>query len=228
MRNNRTIFVACDTTNQKKIKKIISETSNSKLNIGYKFGLEFFYSKNGRKFLPKIKKRNIFLDLKLNDIPNTCGAAILAIRDLKNIKYITVHISSGEETLRMVKRISKNKYKILGVTVLTSINKLHLKNIGFKNNIKNVVAQQAKIAKKNKLYGIVCSGQEIKRVKKICKKMKIVVPGIRLAGDKNEDQKRIMTPKEAFDAGANAIVIGRSLTKGNIKQNFQKLIASLK
>ena len=88
MRNNRTIFVACDTTNQKKIKKIISETSNSKLNIGYKFGLEFFYSKNGRKFLSKIKKRNIFLDLKLNDIPNTCGAAILAIRDLKNIKYI--------------------------------------------------------------------------------------------------------------------------------------------
>ena len=63
----------------------------------------------------------------------------------------------------MVKRISKNKYKILGVTVLTSINKLHLKNIGFKNNIKNVVAQQAKIAKKNKLYGIVCSGQEIKK-----------------------------------------------------------------
>ena len=228
MKNKKIIFVACDTTNQKKIKKIISETSSSKINIGYKIGLEFFYSKNGRKFLSQIKSKNIFLDLKLNDIPNTCGAALKAIRDLKNIKYITAHINSGEETLRTIKRIGGNKYKILGVTVLTSINKIHLKRLGFKNDIKNVVTSQAKVAKKFKLNGVVCSGLEIKKVKKICKNMEIVVPGIRLSGDKNQDQKRVMTPKKAFDLGASAVVIGRSLTSGNIKQNFKKLVESLK
>ena len=228
MKNKKTIFIACDTTSQKKIKKIISETNSLKLNIGYKIGLEFFYSKNGRNFLSQIKSKNIFLDLKLNDIPNTCGAALKAIQDLKNIKYITAHINSGEETLRIIKRISRNKYKILGVTVLTSIDKIHLKRLGFKNDIKNVVVCQAKIAKKLKLNGIVCSGQEIKKVKKICKNMEIVVPGIRLPGDKNQDQKRVMTPKKAFDLGASAVVIGRSLTNGNIKQNLKKLIESLK
>ncbi len=227
MKNKKTIFIACDTTSQKKIKKIISETNSLKLNIGYKIGLEFFYSKNGRNFLSQIKSKNIFLDLKLNDIPNTCGAALKAIQDLKNIKYITAHINSGEETLRTIKRISRNKYKILGVTVLTSIDKIHLKRLGFKNDIKNVVVCQAKIAKKLKLNGIVCSGQEIKKVKKICKNMEIVVPGIRLPSDKNQDQKRVMTPKKAFDLGASAVVIGRSLTNGNIKQNLKKLIKKI-
>ena len=110
MKNKKTIFIACDTTSQKKIKKIISETNSLKLNIGYKIGLEFFYSKNGRNFLSQIKSKNIFLDLKLNDIPNTCGAALKAIQDLKNIKYITAHINSGEETLRTIKRISRNNF----------------------------------------------------------------------------------------------------------------------
>ena len=81
----------------RKNKKIISETNSLKLNIGYKIGLEFFYSKNGRNFLSQIKSKNIFLDLKLNDIPNTCGAALKAIQDLKNIKYITAHINSGKK-----------------------------------------------------------------------------------------------------------------------------------
>ena len=228
MKNKKTIFVACDTTSQNKIKKIMSEINHSKLDIGYKIGLEFFYSKNGRKFLSKMKSKNIFLDLKLNDIPNTCGAALKAIKDLKKIKYITAHINSGEDTLRMIKRISGNRYKILGVTVLTSINKIHLKRLGFKNDLKNVVAHQARIAKKLKLNGIVCSGEEIEKVKKICKNMEIVVPGIRLPGDNNQDQKRVMSPKKAFDTGASAIVIGRSLTNGNIKKNFKKLIESLK
>ena len=101
------IFIACDTSNTKKIKKIISLTKTTKLNIGYKFGFEFFYSKNGRKFISKLKNKNIFLDLKLNDIPHTCVAAINSLKDLKNISYLTVHINGGYEMLSEIKKASK-------------------------------------------------------------------------------------------------------------------------
>ena len=105
---NKNIFVACDTTNLDQIRKIIKETKTKKLKIGYKFGLEFFYSKSGRSFLSKINKNKIiFLDLKLNDIPNTCSAAIASLKDLKNIKYLTVHINGGYKMLKAVKKIGK-------------------------------------------------------------------------------------------------------------------------
>ena len=108
---NKKIFVACDTTNHNKVKKIIQYTQSKKLKIGYKFGLEFFYSKSGRHFLSKIsKKQIIFLDLKLNDIPNTCISAINSLKDIKNIKYLTVHINGGLEMLKAIKRTSKNSF----------------------------------------------------------------------------------------------------------------------
>jgi len=229
---NKNIFVACDTTNLDQIRKIIKETKTKKLNIGYKFGLEFFYSKSGRSFLSKISKNKIiFLDLKLNDIPNTCSATISSLKDLKNIKYLTVHINGGYEMLRAVKKsarkINKN-LKILGVTILTSLSDKSLKKIGHTKSIKYLVAKQTKLAKAAGLDGIVCSGHEAKIIRKISKKIEIITPGIRLIGDKNKDQKRVMTPKKAFDNGATSIVIGRSITKGNIKKNIQKLIKSLK
>jgi orotidine-5'-phosphate decarboxylase len=224
------IFIACDTTNQNLIKKIITHTKTNKLNIGYKFGLEFFYSKNGRKFISKLKNEEVFLDLKLNDIPNTCAAAINAIKDLKNISYLTVHTSGGYEMLKAVKKVSKKinkKIKVLGITVLTSFSNSSIKKIGYTKSIKDIVKKQAAIAKLAKLDGIVCSGYEVKLLKKICKRMDIVTPGIRLKGDNIGDQKRVMTPKDAFMNGATAIVMGRSITKGNIKNNIQKLIKSL-
>jgi len=229
---NKNIFVACDTTNLNQIRKIIKETKTKKLKIGYKFGLEFFYSKSGRSFLSKINKNKIiFLDLKLNDIPNTCSATISSLKDLKNIKYLTVHINGGYEMLRAVKKsarkINKN-LKILGVTVLTSLSDKSLKKIGHTKSIKYLVAKQTKLAKAAGLDGVVCSGHEAKIIRKISKKIEIITPGIRLLGDKNKDQKRVMTPKKAFDNGATSIVIGRSITQGNIKKNIQKLIKSLK
>ena len=226
----RKIFIACDTANLNLVKKIITHTKTNKLNIGYKFGLEFFYSKNGRKFISKLKNEEIFLDLKLNDIPNTCVAAINAIKDLKNISYLTVHTNGGYEMLRAVKNVSKKinkKIKILGITVLTSFSNSSIKKIGHTKSIKDIVKKQATIAKLAKLDGIVCSGYEAKLLKKICKRMDIVTPGIRLKGDNIGDQKRVMTPKDAFMNGATAIVMGRSITKGNIKNNIQKLIKSL-
>ena len=104
MKKNK-IFVACDTINISKIKKIIKKTKSSKLRVGYKFGLEFLNSKNGRKFLSKLKNEIIFADLKLHDIPNTCVSAIKAVRDLK-INYLTIHISSGIKALKAAKKIT--------------------------------------------------------------------------------------------------------------------------
>ena len=224
------IFIACDTSNIKKLNKIIKYSRTNKLNISYKIGLEFFLSPKGRKFISKIKKKEIFLDLKLNDIPNTCIAAMNSLKDLKNISYLTVHINGGLEMLKAIKKHSKKinrKIKILGVTILTSFSNSSIKRIGHTKSIKSLVKEQASLAKVAKLDGIVCSGHEAKFLKKVCKNMEIVTPGIRLTGDLRGDQKRIMTPKNAFKNGATAIVMGRSVTNGNIKNNIKKLIKSL-
>ena len=104
MKKNK-IFVACDNTNILKIKKIIEETKNTKLKVGYKFGLEFLNSKYGRALISRLRKKIIFADLKVHDIPNTCVSTIKAIKDL-NINYLSIHISSGLEALKACKKIS--------------------------------------------------------------------------------------------------------------------------
>ena len=217
------IFVACDSKNISKVKKIIKNTQNSKLKIGYKFGLEFLNSKNGRLLLSKLKNKIIFADLKLHDIPNTCAATIKAISDLK-VNYLTIHISSGLEALKAAKRVS-NKIRLAGVSILTSLDNKSLKEIGFNKDVKKLVLLQAKLATKAKLDAIVCSAQEVKIVRKVFKK-EIITPGIRFTS-KTNDQKRVLTPKEAYKNGSNWLVIGRPLTKGNIKKNFQILIDHL-
>ena len=228
--NKKKIFIACDTSEPKKIKQIINQSETNKLRISYKIGLEFFLSPQGRKFISKIHKKEIFLDLKLNDIPNTCASALYSLRDLKNISYLTVHTSGGFEMLKAVKLATKKinkKIKILGVTILTSFSNSSIKKIGHTKPIKDLVKKQASLAKIAKLDGIVCSGHEAKFLKKICKNMEIITPGIRLPGDNKGDQKRVMTPKEAFGNGATSIVVGRSVTEGSVKNNIQKLIKSL-
>ncbi len=217
------IFVACDTTKISKIKKIIKYTQNSKLKIGYKFGLEFLNSKNGRIFLSKLNNKIIFVDLKINDIPNTCVSTIKAIKDLR-VDYLTMHISSGLDALKAAKKIS-GKIKLIGVTVLTSLDNKALKEIGFNKDVKKLVLHQVKLANKAKLDAIVCSAQEVKLVKKFFKK-EIITPGIRFTS-KNNDQKRVLTPKEAYANGADWLVVGRDLTRGNIKKNTQILVDHL-
>ena len=227
---NKTIFVACDTTNLEKIKKIITQTKSNKLKIIPKFGLQFFYSKQGRKFLEKIKN-NFWLDLKINDIPQTAISAIESLRDLKKCKYITVHANGGLEMLKAVKNESKkiNKnLKILGVTVLTSLNNKSLNQIGYTKNVKQLVLKQADLINKSGCDGIVCSAQEAIIVQRKYKNLLIITPGIRLPGDNSNDQKRIMTPKDAFKNKVSGIVIGRSITKGNIKNNIKRLLDHLK
>tara|TARA_Y100000768_G_scaffold237111_1_gene179390 strand:+ start:52 stop:726 length:675 start_codon:yes stop_codon:yes gene_type:complete len=222
MKKNK-IFIACDSTNILKIKKIINETKNSELKIGYKFGLEFLNSKKGRSFLSKLKNKITFADLKLNDIPNTCASAIKAVKDLR-VNYLTIHISSGLEALRKSKKVSGN-IKLTGVTTLTSLDNKDLKEIGYDKKLKKLVIHQARLASKAHLDAIVCSAHEVKDVKKVFKK-EIITPGIRFSSNQN-DQKRITTPKEAFKKGSDWIVIGRSITKGQIKNNLNKLIYHL-
>ena len=190
------IFIAVDTTSVLKVKKIIKNTQTSKLKIGYKFGLEFLNSKNGRKFVSKLKNQITFGDFKFSDIPNTCVSAVKAIKDL-NFNYCTMHISSGLEALKAAKKVS-GKTKIVGVSILTSLDNKALKEIGYNKDVKKLVVHQAKLAQKAKLDAIVCSAQEVKIVRKVFKK-EIITPGIRFESGNvdNGDQKRVLTPKEA-------------------------------
>ncbi len=222
MRKNK-VFIACDTTNIKKIKTIIKETKNNNIKVGYKFGLEFLNSKNGREYIKSLKKHIIFGDYKILDIPNTCSSAIKAVSDL-NFNYITIHISSGLDALKAAKKVSK-KTKLIGVTILTSLNNKSLKEIGYNKDVKKLVLHQARLATKARLDAIVCSAQEVKIVKRVFKG-EIITPGIRFSS-KKDDQKRILTPKKAYENGADWCVIGRNITKGNIKKNIQSLINHL-
>ena len=228
----KSIFIACDTNKVSLVKKIIASTQTNKLDIGYKFGLEFFYSKDGRQFISKLKRKKIFLDLKLNDIPATCSKAIKSLSDLRNINYVTLHANSGEETVKAVIKTAKKvnpKLKILLVTILTSISNKSIKKIGHTKSIKELVKRQASMAKTFGCHGIVCAGSDLEQVKKIFKG-EIITPGIRLKGDSKGDQKRVMGPKEAFKKGSTALVLGRSITstsRGNIKKNISRLIKEL-
>ena len=226
MKKNK-IFIACDSTNTTKIKEIIKKSKNSKLKIGYKFGLEFLNSKYGRKFVSQLKNQITFGDYKFSDIPNTCSSAIKAIKDLK-FNYCTMHISSGLEALKAAKKAS-GKTKLVGVTILTSLDNKALKEIGFNRDVKKLVYHQAKLANKAKLDAIVCSAKEVKIVRKVFKK-EIITPGIRFNSKLKSninDQKRVLTPKEAYKNGSDWLVIGRPITKGNVKNNIQTLINHL-
>tara|TARA_Y200000002_G_scaffold318002_1_gene276809 strand:+ start:60 stop:734 length:675 start_codon:yes stop_codon:yes gene_type:complete len=221
--NKKKIFIAVDTNKISRTKKIIRDTKTNKIKIGYKFGLEFFYSKGGRKFLSSLKNKIIFLDLKLNDIPNTLSSAVKSLKNLR-IAYLTVHLSSGLDALKALKKESRN-IKIAGVTTLTSLDNKDLKEIGYNKKVNELVKHQARLAKKAKLDAIICSGHEIRSVKSVFNK-EIITPGIKMQNTKN-DQKRVMKPKDAFAAGSDWLVIGRSITKGNIKKNIQNLLEVL-
>ena len=215
------IFIACDTTNLTKVKKIINHSKTKRIKVGYKFGLEFMNSKNGRRFITTLKNKIIFIDLKLNDTVNTMLSTVKALRDLK-INYLTVHISSGLAALKAVKKVS-GKIKIIGVTTLTSLNNSDLKLIGYNKTVKSLVTHQAKLAKKAALDALVCSPYEVSAVKKIFKK-EIITPGVQI-GKKNYDQKRSM---EAKKVKSDWLVIGRAITRGNIKKNIQNLANELR
>ena len=229
MKKNKTskVFIACDTSNINQIKKIIKHTKP--YNLIPKFGLQFFYSKNGRKFIENYKS-DFFLDIKASDIPQTISSALYSLKDLKKIKYITVMASVGLKGLKAFQKQARKINKsiiVCGVTILTSLDNKSLREIGYKDKVKKLVLKQAGLIKKAGIKGIVASGNEAQIIRKKYKDLFIVTPGIRLPGDKLNDQSRVNTPNSAFKAGASAVVLGRSIHSGNIKKNIKKLIAHL-
>ena len=222
------IFVAVDTNNHKRASEIINATKN--YIYGAKFGLEFFCSKGGREAVKKFKNKNIkiFLDLKLKDIPNTVYKSIKSLRDISP-DYLTIHASGGLEMMKAAKKAqseTNKKMKILVVTILTSLTNKDLKQMGSKTPIQTQVQKLAQTARLAKIHGIVCSAHEITKVKKVSKNFEIVVPGIRIS-NKVQDQKRVMSPKQALKLGATHLVIGRDITKGNPKTNIKKVLNAL-
>ena len=215
------IFIACDTTSLTKVKRIIDQSKTNKIKIGYKFGLEFMNSKKGRQFISTLKNKIIFIDLKLNDTVNTMLSAVKALKDLR-INYLTVHISSGLAALKAVKKVA-GSIKIIGVTTLTSLNDKDLRLIGYNKSVKNLVIHQAKLARKAALDALVCSPYEVNAVKKVFKK-EIITPGVQI-GKRNYDQKRSM---EAKKIKSDWLVIGRAITRGNVKKNIQNLVKEIR
>ena len=212
MKTNK-VIVALDSNNIRKTISLVSILKNEV--FAFKLGYEFFYNYGveGYKEIYKISPK-IFLDLKLHDIPNTVQNGMIAINKMKPL-LTTIHISGGEYMMN-ASFIKRKFTKILGVTVLTSIDNKQVRKLYNEKNVENVVKKFAKLAKKNKLDGIVCSPKEIKIVRKIVgKNFLIVTPGIRLNNFeiKRDDQKRVTSPKKALELGADLIVIGRPITE---------------
>ena len=221
---NKKVIVAIDLSN---LNKAITLVRRLKKEVfAFKIGHEFFYNFGikGYKEIYKICPK-IFLDLKLHDIPNTVKNGIKAIQKLKPL-LTTVHISGGDEMMRSCIN-NRNSTKVLGVSILTSMNNNQTKKYYGEKNINKLVKKYVKYAKENKLDGIVCSPLEIKNVREIYgKKVLIVVPGIRPENysKKNDDQSRFVTPKKAIKLGADLLVIGRPITNSDDPLNTLKTI----
>ncbi len=180
---------------------------------GVKLGLEFFCA-NGHHGVHEIQKLGlpIFLDLKLHDIPNTVAKAIQAINALEPA-IVTIHAAGGRAMMEDAKAAAGANTKVVAVTVLTSLDDHDLNRVGVPDAPDAQVARLAALAHDAGLDGIVCSGHEVKAVKKSWKDGFFVVPGLRIAGGNGADQKRIVTPRQARDDGASVLVIGRPITK---------------
>ena len=209
---NKRVIVALDSND---INKTINLVKTLRKDVyAFKIGYEFFFNFgiDGYKKIKKISP-NIFLDLKLHDIPNTVEKGLEAIIKMKPF-FTTIHISGGDKMMKVSSSYKKNT-KILGVSILTSMDSKQTHKYYNQKNVTKLVRSFAQAAKKNKLDGIVCSPQEIKYIRKeVGQNFIIVTPGIRFDNKvKSDDQKRVETPKNAIDLGANFLVIGLPMTK---------------
>ncbi len=224
------IILALDTTNLKEAISVTKKIKNKIFTI--KLGLEFFnaHGKEGVKKFNEIGITNLMLDLKLKDIPETIYKAIKALNDIK-FGFITIHGQGGKSMIEKAKKAAseiQSKPQIMMVTILTALNDEDLKAIGNNNTVADQVEKLAKVAKEMNV-GIVCSGHEAKTVRKIIgPNLLIFTPGIRMSADNKNDQQRICTPIESIKNGSDKIIMGRSLIKGNIEENLNRVFSSLK
>ena len=224
------IILALDTTELEEVINITKKIKNKIFTV--KIGLEFFNS-NGKEGIKKINKlgiNNLMLDLKLKDIPETVYKAIKALNDVE-FGFLTVHGQGGKEMIEKAKKAAneiKSKPTIMMVTILTALDDNDLKDMGNNNTVIEQVEKLAKLARDMNV-GVICSGQEAKIVRKIIgPNLPIFTPGVRMNDDNKNDQKRVCTPLESINNGADKIIMGRSLIKGNIEENIDKVSNSIK
>jgi orotidine-5'-phosphate decarboxylase len=207
------IYVAIDTPDMGRARTIAEQVRNHV--GGIKLGLEFF-SANGRHGIRELAEIGlpIFLDLKFHDIPNTVGKAIQALHPLEPA-ILTVHAAGGRAMMEDAKAAAPRGTKVVAVTVLTSLDGADLTSIGVDCNPHEQVTRLTALARDAGLDGVVCSGSEVAAAKSLWPEGFFVVPGVRPAGGTTGDQKRVMTPRAALDAGASILVIGRPITQAN-------------
>jgi orotidine-5'-phosphate decarboxylase len=205
------IYVALDTPDIERAKAIATRVRNHV--GGIKLGLEFF-SANGRAGVREMATLGlpIFLDLKLHDIPNTVAKAVQALRPL-DPAIITVHAAGGRAMMEDAKAAAPLGTKVVAVTVLTSLDEADLTSIGLAADPHEQVVRLTALAHEAGLDGVVCSGNEVAAARKLWPDGFFVVPGVRPAGGAIGDQKRVMTPRAALDAGASVLVVGRPITQ---------------
>ncbi|OGT50363.1 MAG: orotidine 5'-phosphate decarboxylase [Gammaproteobacteria bacterium RIFCSPHIGHO2_12_FULL_38_11] len=208
------IIVALDFSDKKSADQFVSRV-NPKLCI-LKIGKHLF-TRLGPDYVRELIQKgfSIFLDLKFHDIPNTVADACTAAAEL-GVWMMSIHVSGGIEMMKAARRAVDQfspQPLLIGVTLLTSLDEQYLKWLGVADSVENTVLKFAKAAKEYRLDGVVCSAHEAALLRQaLGKDFLLVTPGIRLEVDENQDQKRVMTPKAAFAAGADYLVIGRSIT----------------
>ncbi|MDV3258427.1 MAG: orotidine-5'-phosphate decarboxylase [Sphingomonas sp.] len=204
------IYVAIDTPDMDRARAIAAAVKRHA--GGLKLGLEFFCH-NGRNGVMELAELGlpIFLDLKLHDIPNTVAKAIQALAPITPA-VLTVHAAGGRAMLEDAKASAPAETRVVAVTVLTSLDTEDLSSIGVRSDNHEQVERLAALAKDAGLDGIVCSGNEVAAVRRKWKDGFFVVPGIRPHNSHAGDQKRVMTPRGAIDAGASILVVGRPIT----------------
>ena len=207
------IYVAIDTPDLEKAKAIAAKVRN--LVGGLKLGLEFFCA-NGRHGVREMAELGlpIFLDLKFHDIPNTVAKAIQALGALEPA-ILTVHAAGGRAMMEDAKAAAATGTKVVGVTILTSLDGSDLGSIGLDGGAHAQVQRLTGLAREAGLDGVVCSGNEVAAARKLWPEGYFVVPGVRPAGGPAADQKRVMTPRAALDAGASILVVGRPITQAD-------------
>ncbi len=223
IKEKQPIIIALDVSTLEEVKTIVEKLSNSI--TWYKVGLQLFLAQGNSviEYL-KSKNKNIFLDLKFFDIPNTVSHAVKSVLPL-DIDFISIHALGGAKMIsdsrEMIEKNNK-KTKILSITILTSMDKLTLNNeVGILGEVEENVLRLADMAIKSGSHGIVCSPIEIASIRSLDENAIITTPGIRFKDDSIDDQKRVMTPEDALSLGGNYLVMGRSLVG---KDNAKNLI----
>ncbi|HEX7855514.1 MAG TPA: orotidine-5'-phosphate decarboxylase [Sphingobium sp.] len=220
------IYVAIDTPNLDKAAALVTQVQHHV--GGIKLGLEFFCA-NGHHGVREIQKFGlpIFLDLKLHDIPNTVAKAVQAINALEPA-ILTIHAAGGRAMMENAKAAAGTNTKVVAVSVLTSLDANDLSDIGVQGDAHEQVDRLAKLARESGLDGLVCSGAEVAQIRKLWPEAYLVVPGVRPANGEMGDQKRAVTPRQALNAGASILVIGRPITQAtNPDQAAREIEATL-